>query len=219
VVGVNACNQHGMLDQRMPYKVLLIDLDGVLRRWSPTDRDIEQACGLPPGVIRAIAFEHSLLNEAITGRISDEIWRERVGALLAQNYPQAQASEAVAAWSTPIGEVNLDVLRIVRRAAKHLRTVLVTNATTRLNRDLESLGLKDSLDVVVNSSEIGVAKPESDFYIAALRAANVSAAETLYADDSRANVDAATKLGIHAHHFKGHEALTSFLAQHRIIDG
>jgi len=207
------------VDHPAPHKALLIDLDGVLRRWSSTGTEIERACGLPSGAIQTAAFEHSLLHAAVTGRISDEHWRERVVALLRRSYPQARAFEAVTAWSTPLGEVDVDVLRIVQRAAKRLRIVLVTNATTRLNRDLESLGLKDSLDVVVNSSEIGIAKPESGFYVAALRAANVGAAETLYADDSRANVDAATKLGIHSHHFNGHEALASFLAQHRIVDG
>lgn len=200
------------------YKALLIDFDGVLRQWPATDAELELAHGLPEGALRTTAFECELLNDVVTGRIPDEVWRKRVETLLEQAYPQARVSEAIAAWSHPAGEVDHNVLPLVQRARKHLKVVLVTNGTSRLGRDLEALGLMSSFDVVVNSSEIGVDKPQADFYLEALRAAGVSAAEALFVDDSASHVEAAAKIGIRSFRFTGHERLRGFLREARVLD-
>ena len=169
------------------------------------------------GALRTTAFERRLLNDAVTGRITDEVWRENVATLLTLKHPDAKVAEAVAAWSLPLGEIDEDVLRLVQLAGKRLKIVLVTNGTSRLNRDLDMLGLLPSLDVVVNSSVIGVAKPEHNFYVAALRLAGVSAAEALFVDDSRSHVEAAMQLEICSLRFTGHEALANFLQNHRVV--
>jgi putative hydrolase of the HAD superfamily len=92
-------------------KAILIDLDGVLRLWNPEqDRQAEQAAGLPAGAIRRVAFSSELLLPAITGRVSDETWRQQISTRLRLDYPQADAEQAVQRWSAPSGEVNLAVL-------------------------------------------------------------------------------------------------------------
>ena len=199
-------------------KALLIDFDGVLRQWPATDAALELAHGLPDGALRRTAFERELLNDVVTGRISDEIWRRQLETLLGRQYPQARVSDAVAAWSRPVGEIDRNVLQLVQRARERIKIVLVTNGTSRLNRDLDALGMRGSLDIVVNSSDIGVAKPALGFYAAALRASGVSAAEALYVDDSRSNIAAATQLGICAECFTGHEALATLLLRYRLIE-
>ena len=206
------------VDSPTQYKALLIDFDGVLRQWPKTDATLELAHGLPEGALRTSAFQRELLNDVVTGRITDDVWRKQIETLLGQKYPQARVSQAVAAWSLPVGEIDHDVLRLVQRARAHLKIVLVTNGTSRLSRDLEALGLLISLDVVVNSSVIGVDKPQPDFFLTALREAGVSAAEALFVDDSVSHVDAATNLGIRSLRFTGHESLTAFLQNARIFD-
>jgi putative hydrolase of the HAD superfamily len=66
----------------MQYNAILVDLDGVIRRWQSSDESIETACNLPIGSIRKIAFEPKLLNLAITGAITDEVWRDRIARQL-----------------------------------------------------------------------------------------------------------------------------------------
>lgn len=125
----------------------------------------------------------------------------------------ARVAEAVAAWSLPVGEVDERVLRAVQQLKGRLKIALVTNATSRLSRDLEALGLRGLFDVIVNSSEIGFAKPEHGFYWAALRSTNVTVDQALFVDDSRPNVEAATQLGIRSLQFTGHESLMIFLRE------
>lgn len=193
------------------YQALLIDLDGVLRLWPADDARLEDSFGLPAGAILKAAFEPGLLREAITGRISDEAWRRRIEASLAAEHPTAEAVAAVQAWSAPCGEVNLPVLELLRQARESVKVVLVTNATSRLDRDLHHLGLSRELDIVINSSVVGTAKPGEEIFASALAAAGVAASRAVYVDDSLENVESATKLGVLSFHFQGITGLASFL--------
>ncbi len=60
-------------------RAVLTDLDGVLRIWDAHNfARAEAASGLPAGALRAAAFAPDLLEPAITGRVSDGGWRERM---------------------------------------------------------------------------------------------------------------------------------------------
>jgi HAD superfamily hydrolase (TIGR01509 family) len=193
------------------YRALLIDLDGVVRRWRDDDAALEQRCGLPAGALRGAAFAPELLQAAITGAVKDEVWRAGVIAALQRRYPQSRADEAVARWSAPVGEVDAAVMALLTRRRAQVRVVLATNATTRLDADLRVLGLADAFHAVANSSELGFAKPDERYFHGALALAGVHASEALFVDDSRGNVQAAAGIGMHAHHFTGVDALTEFL--------
>ncbi len=60
-------------------KAIVTDLDGVIRHF-PAHRDgeIEQRYDLPLRAISKAAFDSSLLQLAITGKISDEEWRSQI---------------------------------------------------------------------------------------------------------------------------------------------
>ena len=66
----------------MQYEAILVDLDGVIRHWKPSDESIETAFSLPAGSIRRAAFSPEIVDLAITGAIADEEWRERIAEKL-----------------------------------------------------------------------------------------------------------------------------------------
>jgi putative hydrolase of the HAD superfamily len=208
-----------LLNEERKVRALLVDLDGVLRLWPRTDAALERSHGLPEGALRAAAFEPELLLEAIEGRISDGKWRETVESRLLEKYPNAEVAAAVSAWSAPIGTVSEPALNLVQRVRQSAPIVLVTNATSRLDRDLEALGLPTHFDAVINSSVVQSAKPSAGIYAAALEAAGVAATEALFVDDQVINVTAAAKLGINAHHFTTHEALSACLHACGLLHG
>jgi putative hydrolase of the HAD superfamily len=190
---------------------LLIDLDGVLRLWPKEYSALEHSFDLPPGSIGRVAFDPVLLEQVITGRITDQEWTSEVRSRLTTSYPSSKAAEGVAAWSQPVGSVHNEVLHLLKRARGHYRIGLVTNATDRLPRDLDTLGLTEHLDFVVNSSEVGFSKPRPEIFGRALAIAGAQPSETLFVDDTPANVAAASALGIHAHHFTSVARLTTFM--------
>ena len=183
-------------------QALLSDLDGVVRLWpAHVVASAEDAAGLPRGSVHATAFAADLLPLAITGRISDEDWRAEVTTRLQATYPEADARGAVAGWSASPGVINQPVLDLLRQ--RRVPVALVTNATTRLPLDLAALGLEREFDHIINSSRIGVAKPERGIFEAALEDLGLAADQVLFVDDDARHVAAAAELGMRSYQFHG----------------
>ena len=188
--------------------VILTDLDGVIRIWSPEiHRQAERATGLPEGAILGAAFSDDLLPLVITGQISDDEWRGRIADLLSQNFPDANAEHAVELWSASPGEVNLEVMEILRACRKRAQLVLISNATSRLRSDLQRLGIAEDFDHIINSSEVGFAKPDPNIYSTALNTVGAAPGQALFIDDNAGHVAAAMRLGIAGHTYLGADDL------------
>lgn len=199
-------------------KALLTDLDGVIRIWRPTqDSAAESAVGLPSGAIKRIAFAADLLQPAITGKLTDDAWRQQIAERLAVQYPTLDVARAVAIWSEPCGEVDAAMIELLRQVRRHCPICLVTNATSRLPVDLAQLGIRNEFDHIINSSAIGWAKPQPEIFRAALQAVDVPATAALFVDDTVKNVKAAQALGIPSHHYQTHAQLQQALAPYGIL--
>ncbi|MDE2829049.1 MAG: HAD-IA family hydrolase [Gemmatimonadota bacterium] len=188
--------------------VILTDLDGVIRIWSPKIHlKAERATGLPEGAIFSAAFSDDLLPLVITGQISDDEWRRRIADLLSKDFPEANAERAVELWSTSPGDVDLEVLEILRTCREKAQLVLISNATSRLFSDLQRLGIAGDFDYIINSSEVGFAKPDPNIYFAALNTVGANPEQALFIDDKAGHVAAATRLGITGHTYVGADDL------------
>ncbi len=188
--------------------VILTDLDGVIRIWSPEiHRKAERATGLPEGAILGTAFSDDLLPLVITGQISDDEWRRRIADLLCKDFPEANAERAVELWSASPGEVNSEVLGILRTCRKRARLALISNATSRLRSDLRRLGIAEDFDYIINSSEVGFTKPDPNIYFTALDTVGATPDQALFIDDNAGHVAAATRLGIAGHTYTGADGL------------
>jgi putative hydrolase of the HAD superfamily len=184
---------------------VLIDLDGVLRRWpenqfgtSDDDR------------VRRALFDEKLLQAAITGRTSDAEWRQRAAASLTVD-GRRELAEAVAASGQYPGELDLAVVDLVDRVRRVVPVVLATNATSVLDDHLDQLRLRQHLDAIINSSNLGVAKPSPAFFSTAMEQLGWDPASVLFVDDTMANVVTAESLGCTVHLYRGHDELASDL--------
>jgi putative hydrolase of the HAD superfamily len=124
----------------------------------------------------------------------------------------------VAQWSVSHGKIDAQVLALLQECTSALRTVLATNATSRLPQDLAALGLSARFDAIANSSEFGVMKPQAEFYRRTLQSVDAPPQRALYVDDSVANIEAAAALGITAHRFIGCAPLREFLRRAGAIE-
>jgi putative hydrolase of the HAD superfamily len=168
---------------RQPAQALLIDLDGVLRRWDPTvPAAVEESYGLAPGTLLSTAMSWDLLRPAVAGEITDAEWMHLVATRLP--LPEQDAQRAITEWQQHRGTVDEQVLAFVREVRAAGRPVgLATNATDLLRGDLARLGLADEFDVVVSSYELKVHKPAPEFFERACAALNVEPPWVLFVDD------------------------------------
>ncbi|WP_231114964.1 HAD-IA family hydrolase [Lentzea aerocolonigenes] len=168
--------------------LLLLDLDGVIRRFPPLAPEIAER-----------AFEPELLNRAVTGEITDEQWRHEVGL----------------DWVATPGEVIAEALALVRAARKQCFVALLSNATTRLEADLARLGLDEEFDAIFNSSRLGVAKPDPAIFRLVL--AELGYPTAVFCDDTAENARAACDTGLDGVHVPDTNALRTALAVRGLI--
>ncbi|MDG4792555.1 HAD-IA family hydrolase [Micromonospora sp. WMMD1082] len=185
---------------------LLVDFDGVLRRWNPAvAAGVEREYGLSSGVLGDIAMQWERLQPVLTGQVSHADWMTSVADALAPSVGDAErARAAVRQWQRYRGEVDPDVLTFVRQVrVAGIRVGLGTNATDLLDEDLAALDLTDELDVVVNSSVIGVHKPAPEYFRAACEALETSPARVLFVDDEDRAISGARAAGLSAYRWTG----------------
>ncbi|MEH0935008.1 HAD family hydrolase [Micromonospora psammae] len=181
---------------------LLLDFDGVLRRWDPAvAAGVEREYGLSEGVLGEIAMQWSRLQPVLTGQVRHAEWVTSVADALTESVGSPErARAAVEQWQRYRGEVDPDVLAFVRDVrAAGIRVGLGTNATDLLDSDLAALGLVGELDVVVNSSVIGVHKPAKEYFQAACEALETPPSRVLFVDDEDWAVRGARAAGLSAH--------------------
>ncbi|MEV0728945.1 HAD-IA family hydrolase [Polymorphospora sp. NPDC050346] len=194
------------MSQRKRVTALLLDLDGVLRRWDPAvTAGVEREYSLATGSLHGAAMAPERLNPAVTGQVSHADWMAGVAeALAGQAGGVAAARAAVGAWQAYRGEVDPDVLALVREVrAAGVRVGLGTNATDLLDADLAALGLAGEVDLVVNSSVVGSAKPSREYFHAAATALATVPDQVLLVDDDDRAVRGARAAGLSALRWSG----------------
>jgi putative hydrolase of the HAD superfamily len=192
---------------------LILDMDGVVRHWDPDHfRTTVEALGLTREQFGSVAFEERLLGSAMTGAISAEQWADEIGKRIGERHgsdPVAVASAFTAlGWS--IDDEVVDLVREVRAAGK-AKVALFSNASTRLEADLETCGLDGAFDVVFNSARLGLAKPDPQAFLAVARALDTAPERCLFVDDTTVNVEGAREAGMQAEAFTDQQALRSLL--------
>jgi HAD superfamily hydrolase (TIGR01509 family) len=183
-------------------KYVLSDLDGVIRHF-PIERTqlIEKRFSLPSGAIHTAAFEKNLLAKVVCGKISDEIWREEIVKTLSKLISTEAAKDLVHDWSNSPGIVDQDFLKTVENHFHRMPIAILTNATSRLNSDLNLLGIADRFYRVFNSSEMGVCKPDPNVFVHVIESLDCTPSEIFFIDDSLSHVHAAQELGIKSYHY------------------
>ncbi len=198
-------------------KCVFFDFDGVLRNWDYDMYGIEEKFGIPLDAVREAAFAKDSVDPAIRGEITDERWRSNVSKLLSIRFPDKDATGATKFWNSRIGELVPEVHSLVEECKSSVKVALFTNATTKLNHDLEALGILDLFDYVVNASEIGSIKPEPEIYLQALKIAGIESHEAFFTDDKDAHIEPAISLGWTGHVFENASGLRAALVDAGVL--
>jgi putative hydrolase of the HAD superfamily len=184
-------------------QALLIDLDGVLRRWDPAPMiAVEVEYGLKPASLLETAMAWEIYRPAVTGELTDAEWMR----LVAERLPidPDRATEAVARWQSYRGEPDPEALAFVREVRAGGRKVgLATNATDRLRPDLDALGLTAEVDVVISSAELKAHKPAPEFFARACELIGAKPDQVLFVDDDDRVVRGARAAGLSAYRWSG----------------
>jgi putative hydrolase of the HAD superfamily len=172
-------------------EAVVFDLDGVVRHWDESvNAGIEDRHGLARGAILDAAFDVELGPAAVTGALDYDTWAERVGERIG-------CMAAVREWGEFRGHLDRDTLELVDAVrAGGCRVALLSNATTRLEEDLDVLGITDRFDAIFNTARLGVAKPDLAVYRQVVDLLGVPAERIVFTDDTPDWAHAATEVGL-----------------------
>lgn len=186
----------------MTIKAVLWDLGGVLLRTEDASgrRRWEDRLGLAEGELDRLVFGCQASRLATVGRAGvDDIWSEVLTTLgLAHHEREALSRDFFA--GDRLDERLLDFIRHLRPSYK---TGLITNAWPDVRPWIEDKWkLVDLFDLVLISSEVGLAKPDPRIYLLALERIAVAPDEAVFVDDAPENVEAAIAVGLRALRFE-----------------
>jgi HAD superfamily hydrolase (TIGR01509 family) len=103
---------------------------------------------------------------------------------------------------------NHEVISYIEELKEKYLIALLSNAESDYLRNILSEHELDSLfDLVLISSEVGMAKPDKEMFELALDKLGVTAGETIFIDDQQKNIDAAEKIGIRSIRFEDVDTL------------
>lgn len=189
---------------RPPFGAVLCDVDNVIRTFDSSRlQALERAAGIAEGTTKKVAFAQEAVLPLLLGHITSQEWAEAIADGLAGLVPEAQTAYelALALLESPF-HADDEVVALLRRARVRVPLVLVSNAALELESDLDSMGLGDLADHVVNSARVGLAKPDPRIYLLAAELAGTPPERCLFVDDSEENVEAAAALGMRTVHFR-----------------
>jgi HAD superfamily hydrolase (TIGR01509 family) len=192
-------------------RAVIFDLDGVIRDWNDDEMsDVESAFGLTPGTILAVGFGPEFGPAVTTGAMTYREWMDAIRNEVIGRHGEGVAG-ALDEWEANVGRVDLPMLQVLRDVRRHCTAAVLSNGTTRLRRDLHALDLHDEFDLIFNTAELGVAKPDPRVFRLVLGQMGVAAHDALFIDDLAANVHGARSAGLRAHQHAHRDETVEFL--------
>ncbi|MCX4146985.1 MULTISPECIES: HAD family phosphatase [Paraburkholderia] len=199
--------------------LVLFDMEGVLSHYDRSARVDRLAAisGQTPEAVRHAIWGSGLEARADAGQISDGDYLAALGELL--NYPVSREDwlSARHASITP----NKEVLALAERVAEHRRIAVLTNNCRLLTDHIGFLNPPVAQlfgPHVYASAAFGAAKPAAQTYLRCVEQLGVPAAETLFVDDTDANVAGARDAGLQGYKFVSAEALSAELERCGLIE-
>ena len=184
-------------------KAVLFDFGGVILT-SPFEAfsRYEQSRGIPDGFLRGLNATNPDTNawsqfERNTVPF-DEFCRLYEDEAAAAGH-QIDGREVIALLA---GEIRPEMVTALRRCKERLATACLTNNFTSFDdfpRQTRATGRDEVLglfDVIVESSKVGVRKPEPRFYEIALELLGIEASEAVFLDDLGINLKPAKAMGM-----------------------
>jgi 2-haloacid dehalogenase len=197
---------------RVQTKTIVFDLGNVLINWNP--RNLYRKLFTDPA-----AMEHFLTHVCTSDWNLEQdrgrSWADAVALLSARHPTQAELIAAYAArWEEMLDgpiQGTVEILRELKIAGRPLYGLTNWSAET-FPMARQRFEFLDWFDGIVVSGEVKLVKPDARIYRHLLDSYGLTAGETVFIDDSRANVDGANAVGLTGLHFTSPAALRRDLA-------
>ena len=184
-------------------KNIIFDLGGVIVTLDPQEairRFLE--LGLQDAVKQLDSYTQTgIFGDLERGKISDETFRQEISVLAHREVSWDECRHAWLGYAREVPTRNLEVLKKLRKEGYKLFLLSNTNPfmmswVKSPDFDGEGHSIDDYMDGCYLSYELGVMKPDKQFFRHVLTSAQLEPSETLFLDDGPKNVAVAAEMGI-----------------------
>lgn len=183
------------------YKNIIFDLGGVIVNYDlEADTRALHAAGLPT---YSECCDHPEINKIMNDFLNGLTpWEEYKVQIQPYCIPNISDEVLLAAMDDVMGEIPINRLERIIELRKSHRVYLLSNICEytwkRIVVKLQRLGYapEDLFDQIFLSYEMQLAKPDTHIYQAVIEATGIVPEETIFIEDTQANLDAAKTLGI-----------------------
>ena len=178
-------------------EAVLWDFGGVIST-SPFDAfaRYEATHGLPAGFLRSLNATNPHDNAWARLERSEVTVEQFAPVFEAEARAAGGTIDALAVLAGLRGEIRPEMVEAVRRCHQRLKTALLTNNFTVADRQADHGEALEHFDLVVESSKVGVRKPDPRFYTSACEQLGVEPSACVFLDDLGINLKPARELGM-----------------------
>lgn len=202
--------------QSSQIKNIIFDLGGVLLNINPllSLLELEKISGFSKDELIVKFVEAKIFEKFDTGSLSPAQFRSKLCRILNCSVSDSEIDRT---WNELLLDFPLPRVELLKQLRKNYRVFLLSNTNsihfdhyTREFYETYGIRMADLFDKLYLSYEIGIHKPDAGIYTYILEHANIVATESVFFDDSIANIEAAALQGIHGIHIKDGQDVTSF---------
>lgn len=140
------------------------------------------------------------------GKITQQDYLQRTVFYRPRSFTPGDFTNFMFSLSQPYPDT-LELARSLAGSCKYLMATLNNESTELNDYRIRTYGLRDIFDVFFSSCYVGLRKPEEAIYRLALEISQHPADECCFVDDRPLNVEAASRLGMHAIRVEGTQQL------------
>jgi glucose-1-phosphatase len=199
--------------------VVVFDMEGVLSHYDREARAVRLAAltGTTPEAVREAIWGSGLEARADAGELLPDVYLRALGELLGCAMDRETWLAARHASITP----NAEAIVLAERVARRCRIAVLTNNCRLVTDHLDFLNPPVARlfgEYVYASASFGAVKPAAQAYLGCLAQLGAAPRETLFIDDSEANVQGAVNAGLHACLYVDTETLAHDLRRFGVLD-
>ncbi len=185
------------------------------------DRDarvacLARVCAKAPSFVEAAIWGSGYEDLGDFGAMGAESYLSGFGARLGYALTLGQWIAALRGAVTPLPEA----LALAEKIARKARVAVLTNNNLLVAREIDAIFPELRLifgDRIFVSAEFRARKPDPEAYLRCLARLGAAPDETLFVDDSAANVAGAERAGLVGHVYAGVDTLTAALRRERLL--
>ena len=157
---------------------------------------LEAELGCPPGTLGAEFRGGELFSLCELGQLPVSEFFTRWRAQLLERHGLEVAMDPVLAIFRRGGVINGETIALVERIAPEMRLAIVTNNVPETRKSWQRKIPLARFEVVIDSSEVGLRKPDPAIYELLLERLGLPGSEVAYVDDWEGNLAPAEALGM-----------------------